>query len=78
MEGTIRRSRDILRVLLCLVVSYFFCVFLWFWLFKKIILCVWLFYLHICLCTMCIAEGRGTEEGLDPLKLELLMVWAIR
>lgn len=45
--------------------------------FKKIsiILCVWVFCLYACLCTMCmLGAHRGQKRILDPLELELQTV----
>lgn len=38
------------------------------------ILCVWMFYLHVCLCTTCVPGVLGDQNRiLDPLRLELYM-----
>ena len=39
------------------------------------ILGVWLFFLHVCLCTVCMPDAHGGQRrALDLLKLELQMV----
>lgn len=39
---------------------------------KNCVLCVWVFCLHVCLCTMCVPGAyRGQKKVLDSLELEL-------
>lgn len=39
------------------------------------ILCVLVFYLHVCMCAMCMPDGHGgPKRALGPLKWDLKMV----
>ena len=42
--------------------------------FKIFILRVWVFCLHVCLCTMCVHVHRGQKRAVSLLELELQMV----
>lgn len=38
-------------------------------------LCVWMFYLHACLCTICVPGAMGARKGCQvPLELEVQVV----
>ena len=36
--------------------------------------CLWVFYLHVYLCTMCVLDALMPEEGVGSLELELQMI----